>query len=160
MENNENPQHRKFRRLLFLAWATVPMTKAGYLFIGLLAVKKYSDEYLPLNFLFLGLGFLCCMASYLFYKKIFSNPKMYENKVVVWFASNTMQNGVPSVGMLRFTLLLIGLGMAETAATFGLVGFLMTSNLQFFLIMLAMSLLTWAAESPRNRETSTREKYK
>ena len=148
------------KKLIYLVWGATALTKAIYVAMVLIAKSPPANPSLPSHILavFGGLGVISAIAGWLFSRQIYTNPKFYTSKFAlpIYVAGKRMPDGNWDTRL--FTYSLIGLGMAETSAIFGLTGFMVTGNHEFFYAMIAICLTSWLLQFPRYREFETKVK--
>lgn len=143
------------KTLIHLVWGSTVVTKAIYLVIGL-SVEGPAAEGVapdPMILVVMGsIGVLSALAGALLSRQIYTNPKIYTSKLAprVYLAGMRVQNDTAEGRLFCYGLMC--LGMAETAAVFGLVGSLMTGNNAFLYAMIGVSLGSWLLQCPRYRE--------
>ena len=145
------------KTLIYLAWASTVVTKALYLLIGL-SVESPTAEgaQAPMILVVMGsIGVLGALAGALLSRQIYTNPKIYTSKLAppVYIAGMRVPNNTAEGRLFSYALMC--LGMAETAAVFGLVGSLMKGNHAFLYAMIGVSLGSWLLQCPRYREFET-----
>ena len=146
------------KTLIHLAWGSTVLTKAIYLVIAFYS-QTPTDQATspdPMILVVMGsIGVLGALAGALLSRQIYTNPKIYTSKLAppVYIAGMRVPNNTAEGRLFSYALMC--LGMAETAAVFGLVGSLMTGNHAFLYAMIGVSLGSWLLQHPRYREFET-----
>lgn len=148
------------KKLIYLLWGAPVLNKIGYAVIILFAESppEKPEHYLRFLAVFGVLGVMSAIAGWLFSRQIYTNQKFYTSKLplIIYAAGKPLPDDDWDKRLLIYSL--IGLGMAETCAIFGLVGSLITGNHTFFYAMTAISLMSWLLQFPRYREFETKVK--
>jgi hypothetical protein len=135
---------------LKLLWFIFPLTKLVYAYLAYSNRKEVNNSFQMISIMMLIIGFVICMISILL-SKIIYKKNFSENKIVKSFLGNS---GTDS-SMATFTLFAMLLGLAESAALFGLVQFLLTGNLIVGIILFALCFVAWAFNFPRGQNDRT-----
>ena len=135
------------KQLFKLIWFGFPLSKLVYAFIAYSSHKEINNSFQTLCLIFLLIGITCSCISIFLSKKIFKKS-FYENKIVVSFLSKQNTDKDSAV----FTLFTILLGLAESAALFGLVQYIMTGNLIVTGLLFAFCLIAWIFNFPSSQE--------
>ncbi len=136
------------KKLWKLIWFGVPFTKVVYAYLAYTSRKEIDNSFQILNLLILLIGILTCTISILISRKIYKKS-FYDNKIVKTMMG-TQKNADDSSTI--FYLYTIMLGLAESAALFGFVQYIITGNLIVGIILYAFSLLAWAFNYPSVKE--------
>lgn len=136
------------KKLWKLIWFGVPLTKVVYAYLAYTSRKEIDNSFQILNLLILLIGILTCTISILISRKIYKKS-FYDNKIVKTMMG-TQKNADDSSTI--FYLYTIMLGLAESAALFGFVQYIITGNLIVGIILYAFSLLAWAFNYPSVKE--------
>ena len=132
------------KKLWKLIWFGVPLTKVVYAFLAYSNRKEIDNSFQMVSLLILIIGLITCTLSILLSRKIYQKS-FYENKLVKsLIGSPRNMVGSDSIFVL-FTMLI---GLAETAAVFALVQFIITGNLLVGCILYVFSLIAWAFNYP------------
>lgn len=136
------------KKLWKLIWFGVPFTKVVYAYLAYTSRKEIDNSFQILNLLILLIGILTCTISILISRKIYKKS-FYDNKIVKTMMG-TQKNADDSSTI--FYLYTIMLGLAESAALFGFVQYIITGNLIVGIILYVFSLLAWAFNYPSEKE--------
>ena len=134
------------KKLWKLIWFGVPLTKVVYAFLAYSNRKEIDNSFQMLSLLVLIIGLAACTLSILLSKKIY-HKNFYENKLVKSLVGNQKNDDPAFIVFYLFTMLL---GLAESAAVFAFVQFIITGNLLVGCILLVFSLTAWAFNYPSN----------
>ena len=145
-------EERLVKKLIYLVWFAFPLTKIVYVFVGLKGISSFSNIFIPMNFVFIGLGICICLLSLLLSGKIHTSKEFYRSKLTKLISSGFQGQDKNSKETMFFYFFIMGLGLCEAASVFGLVRFLVSSNLIFFIIMISPAFITWIFHFPRMRE--------
>ncbi len=141
------------KKLWKLLWFGVPLTKVVYAFLAYSNRKEIDNSFQMVSLLILIIGLITCTLSILLSRKIYQKS-FYENKLVKsLIGSPRNMVGSDSIFVL-FTMLI---GLAETAAVFALVQFIITGNLLVSCILYIFSLIAWAFNYPSNIKETLNE---
>lgn len=132
------------KKLWKLLWFGVPLTKVVYAFIAYSNRKEIDNSFQMVSLLILIIGLITCTLSILLSRKIYQKS-FYENKLVKMLTGNLKYNNESFSVFYLFTMLL---GLAETAALFAFVQYILTGNLIVGCILLVFSLTAWAFNYP------------
>ena len=132
------------KKLLKLIWFGVPLTKVVYAFLAYSNRKEIDNSFQMLSLLILVIGLVACALSILLSRKIYQKS-FYENKLVKSLVGNQKNDDPAFIVFYLFTMLL---GLAESAAVFAFVQFIITGNLLVSCILYAFSLTSWAFNYP------------
>ena len=132
------------KKLWKLLWFGVPLTKVVYAFLAYSNRKEINNSFQMVSLLFLIIGLITCTLSILLSRKIYQK-NFYENKLVKMLTGNLKYNNESFSVFYLFTMLL---GLAETAALFAIVQYILTGNLIVGCILYACSLTAWAFNYP------------
>lgn len=133
--------NKKFWKLI---WFGVPLTKIVYAYIAYTNQKTIDNSFQLVSLLILFIGLLTCTISILLSKKIYKKS-FYENKIVKALMGSQKNTNDTSAIFFLYTMLL---GLAESAAVFGFVQFIITGNLIVGIILYAFCLIAWAFNYP------------
>ena len=136
------------KKMMKLIWFGVPLTKIIYAFLAYSNHKEIDNSFQMLSLLILIIGLIACILSIVLSKKIYQK-NFYENKFVKSLAGNYRNSGNKNTIFVLFTMLL---GLAETAALFAFVQFIITGNLIVGAILYAFSLTAWICNYPSDIE--------
>ena len=132
------------KKLWKLLWFGVPLTKVVYAFLAYSNRKEIDNSFQMVSLLILIIGLITCTLSILLSRKIYQK-NFYENKLVKMLTGNLKYNNESFSVFYLFTMLL---GLAETAALFAFVQYILTGNLIVGCILYAFSLTAWAFNYP------------
>ncbi len=132
------------KKLWKLLWFGVPLTKVVYAFLAYSNRKEIDNSFQMVSLLILIIGLINCTLSILLSRKIYQKS-FYENKLVKMLTGNLKYNNESFSVFYLFTMLL---GLAETAALFAFVQYILTGNLIVGCILYAFSLTAWAFNYP------------
>ena len=132
------------KKLWKLLWFGVPLTKVVYAFLAYSNRKEIDNSFQMVSLLILIIGLAACTLSILLSRKIYQK-KFYENKLVKSLVGNQKNDDPAFIVFYLFTMLL---GLAESAAVFGFVQFIITGNLLVGCILYVFSLTAWAFNYP------------
>ncbi len=132
------------KKLWKLLWFCVPLTKVLYAFLAYSNRKEIDNSFQMVSLLILIIGLITCTLSILLSRKIYQK-NFYENKLVKMLTGNLKYNNESFSVFYLFTMLL---GLAETAALFAFVQYILTGNLIVGCILYAFSLTAWAFNYP------------
>ncbi len=132
------------KKLWKLLWFGVPLTKMVYAFLAYSNRKEIDNSFQMVSLLILIIGLITCTLSILLSRKIYQK-NFYENKLVKMLTGNLKYNNESFSVFYLFTMLL---GLAETAALFAFVQYILTGNLIVGCILYAFSLTAWAFNYP------------
>lgn len=142
--------NKKFWKLI---WFGVPLTKVVYAYLAYSTQKEIDNSFQMLSLIILLIGITTCTISILLSRKIYKKT-FYDNKIVKVFMGSQKKSDDSSAIFYLFTMLL---GLAETAAVFAFVQFIITGNLIVGIILYAFSLLAWAFNYPSVKEEDEEE---
>ena len=132
------------KKLWKLIWFGAPLTKVVYAFLAYSNRKEIDNSFQMVSLLVLIIGLAACALSILLSRKIYQK-NFYENKLVKsLIGSPRNMVGSDSIFVL-FTMLI---GLAETAALFAFVQYILTGNLIVGCILYVFSLTAWAFNYP------------
>ena len=114
------------------------MTKAVYAYLAYSNPIKVNNSFSPVSLLMLLFGFITCTVSILLSKKIYKKS-FYENKIVKTFLSKPNSDEKKTI----FNLFAMMLGLAENAALFGFIQYIITGNLIVGIILFAFCFIAW-----------------
>ena len=132
------------KKLWKLLWFGVPLTKVVYAFIAYSNRKEIDNSFQMVSLLILIIGLITCTLSILLSRKIYQKS-FYENKLVKMLTGNLKYNNESFSVFYLFTMLL---GLAESAALFAFVQYILTGNLIVGCILYVFSLTAWAFNYP------------
>ena len=132
------------KKLWKLLWFSVPLTKVVYAFIAYSNRKEIDNSFQMVSLLILIIGLITCTLSILLSRKIYQKS-FYENKLVKMLTGNLKYNDESFSVFYLFTMLL---GLAESAALFAFVQYILTGNLIVGCILYVFSLTAWAFNYP------------
>ena len=132
------------KKLWKLLWFGVPLTKVVYAFLAYSNRKEIDNSFQMVSLLILIIGLITCTLSILLSRKIYQK-NFYENKLVKMLTGNLKYNNESFSVFYLFTMLL---GLAETAALFAFVQYILTGNLIVGCILYVFSLTAWAFNYP------------
>ena len=136
------------KKMWKLIWFGVPLTKVVYAYIAYTSRKEIDNSFQMLSLIILFIGLICSIISILLSRIIFKKS-FYENKIVkTLMGSQRNSNDISAI----FYLFTMSLGLAESAALFGFVQYIITGNLIVGIILYALSLLAWAFNYPYDKE--------
>jgi hypothetical protein len=135
------------KKMWKLIWFGVPLTKIVYAYIAYTNRKEIDNSFQLLNVLILFIGLITCTISILLSKKIY-HKDFYENKLVKALAASQRSPKLDEVFYFYWMLL----GLAESAAVFGFVQFILTGNLVVGCILYAFTFIAWAFNYPSEKE--------
>lgn len=135
------------KKLWKLFWWCVPLTKVVYAYLAYTNRKEIDNSFQLLNVLILFIGLITCTISILLSKKIY-HKDFYENKLVKALAASQRSPKLDEVFYFYWMLL----GLAESAAVFGFVQFIITGNLIVGCILYAFTFIAWAFNYPSDME--------
>ncbi|MCR5188531.1 MAG: hypothetical protein K6C97_06310 [Treponema sp.] len=136
------------KKLWKLIWFGVPLTKVVYAYLAYTSRKEIDNSFQILSLLILLIGILTCTISILISRKIYKKS-FYDNKIVKALMGSQIKSDDASTIFYLFTMLL---SLAEAAAVFGFVQYIITGNLIVGIILYAFSLLAWAFNYPSVKE--------
>lgn len=134
------------KKMFKLIWFGFPLTKIVYAFLAYSNRKEINNSFEVLSLLMMLLGLITCTVSIILSKKIYQK-NFFENKVVKALAGNKADNTFTIYYL--FSMLL---GLAETAALFGFVQYLLTGNLIVGCILYVFCFIAWAFNYPSDRD--------
>lgn len=132
-----------------LEWAVSIMSKLLYAYIAYNHYQsnpQLSNEFTPQLYIFLFIGVTSVLIGVLISMSAFKTDRKITKIISQIFIRNPKEDDNKYLQM--FT---IGLGFLETAALFGLVGFLSLLNLVFIIIMFVLSLTGWVFSYPKDK---------
>ena len=136
------------KKLWKLIWFGVPLTKVVYAYLAYTTQKEIDNSFQMLSLIILFIGLICGIISILL-SRIIYKKSFYENKIVkALMGSQRNSNDISAI----FYLFTMSLGLAESAALFGFVQYIITGNLIVGIILYAFSLLAWAFNYPSVKE--------
>ena len=144
--------------LFKIIWFAFPLTKLVYAYLAYTQNKGINNSFELINILLIAMGVLTSLISILLSRKIYQKS-FYENKIVsalfgkTAFFGNTMFSKDSSSETIVFSLFSMLLGLAECAALFGFVQFLLTGNLIAGIILFALCFVAWLFNYPRITES-------
>ena len=127
-----------------LIWFAFPVTKAVYAYLAYSNPIKVNNSFSPVSLLMLLFGFITCTVSILLSKKIYKKS-FYENKIVKTFLSKPNSDEKKTI----FNLFAMMLGLAENAALFGFIQYIITGNLIVGIILFAFCFIAWLFNYPK-----------
>ena len=136
------------KKLWKLIWFGVPLTKVVYAYLAYTSRKEIDNSFQMLSLIILLIGITTCTISILLSRKIYKKS-FYDNKIVKALMGSQKNSDDSSAIFYLFAMLL---GLAETAAVFGFVQYIITGNLIVGIILYAFSLLAWAFNYPSEKE--------
>ena len=125
--------------LKFLIWCVVPLTKAIYWYIGLTS-EGPTEVSAPT--LALALGALGSLAAF---GGVFVTRSAEEGAAWVAKLFGTAEG--------KYAAWVVGLGLIETPALFGMVGYLQSGNEVLFAALTLLSLLGWLMAKSQRRKS-------
>ena len=131
-----------------LIWFGVPLTKVIYAFLAYSTRKDIDNSFQLVSLLVLLIGLITCTVSILLSKKIYQK-NFYDNKIVKAFMGSYKTSDKDSAIFYLYSMLL---GLAETAAVFGFVQYIITGNLIVGCILYAFTLIAWAFNYPSEKK--------
>lgn len=136
------------KNLYKLIWFGFPLTKLVYAYLAYTQNKEINNSLELINLLFMLIGITTCLISIIFSKKIFQK-NFYESKIIKAFMGNKNADDIYS----KFPLYTMMLGLAESAALFGFVQFIITGNLITGAMLFALCFIAWLFNYPSNIES-------
>lgn len=136
------------KNLFKLVWFVFPLTKLVYVFLAYSQHKEINNAFELTSILLMGIGIIACAVSIFLSKKIYKKSFL-ENKTVSMLAGSRASDNESKTFAL-FTMLL---GLAESAAVFGFVQYIITGNLIAGLILLVFCLVAWLFNYPSSQES-------
>ena len=127
-----------------LIWFAFPLTKVVYAYLAYSNSVKVNNSFSPVSLLLLLIGFITCTVSILLSKKIYKKT-FYENKIVKTFFCKPNSDEKTTI----FGLFAVLLGLAEDAALFGFVQYIITGNLIVGIILFAFCFIAWLFNYPK-----------
>jgi len=140
------------KQLFKLIWFGFPLSKLIYAYIAYSNHKEINNSFQMLSLAFLLIGITTSCLSMLLSKKIYKKS-FYENKIVTSFLSRQAATNEDTSMSAIFSLYTMLLGLAESAALFGLVQYIMTGNLIVAGILFAFCFIAWILNYPSYQET-------
>ncbi|MBR3813572.1 MAG: hypothetical protein IKK38_06820 [Spirochaetaceae bacterium] len=139
-----------------LIWCAFPLTKIIYAYTAYTFHLETNNSFEVTSLLLMLFGIICCSLSILLSKKIHEKD-FYESKIVrAFFGSRTTNNNANGI-TANFSLFVMLLGLAETAALFGFVQYIITGNLIVGIILFALCFIAWLFNYPNNQENQEEE---
>ena len=135
------------KKMWKLIWFGAPFTKVIYAYLAYANQKDIDNSFQMLSLLILLIGLISCSICILLSKKIYQKS-FYESKLVknlVGTQKNAKSDPV-------FYLYIMLLGLAESAALFGFVQYLLTGNLIVGFILYGFCFIAWAFNYPADFE--------
>lgn len=140
------------KNLFKLIWFGFPLSKLVYAYIAYSSHKEINNSFQMLSLLLLLIGIASSCISMFLSKKIYKKS-FYENKIVSSFLGKPTPDNEDSLMSTAFTLFTMLLGLAESAALFGLIQYIMTGNLIVAGLLFAFCFIAWIFNFPSNQET-------
>ena len=112
------------KSLFKLVWFVFPLTKLVYAYLAYSQHKEINNAFELTSILLMGIGIIACAVSIFLSKKIYKKSFL-ENKAVSMFVGSRASDNESKTFVL-FSMLL---GLAESAAVFGFVQYIITGNL-------------------------------
>ena len=135
-----------------LIWFGFPVTKLVYAYLAYSNQKEINNSFQMLSLAFLLIGLTTSCVSMLLSKKIYKKS-FYENKIVTSFLSRQATSNEDASMSALFSLFAMLLGLAESAALFGFVQYIMTGNLIVAGILFAFCFIAWIFNYPSNQDS-------
>ena len=136
------------KKLWKLIWFGIPLTKIVYAYIAYTNHKPIDNSFQLVSLLILFIGLITCIVSILLSKKIYKKS-FYENKFIKSLIGSQKNADESFTIFYLFTMLI---GLAESAALFGFVQYIITGNLIVGIILFVFSLIAWAFNYPSQKE--------
>ena len=136
------------KNLFKLVWFVFPLTKLVYVFLAYSQHKEINNAFELTSILLMGIGIIACAVSIFLSKKIYKKSFLVNKTVSMFVGSRASDNESKTFAL--FTMLL---GLAESAALFGFVQYLLTGNLIAGLILLVFCLVAWLFNYPSSQES-------
>ena len=134
-----------------IIWFAFPLTKLVYAYLAYTQNKVINNSFELTSILLVAIGAIACLISIIFSRKIYQK-RFYENKIVSAFFGKTVSSKDFPNETVVFNLFAMLLGLAETAALFGFVQFLLTGNLVAGIILFALCFVAWLFNYPTINE--------
>ncbi len=138
--------------LFKLIWFGFPVTKIVYAYLAYSNQKEINNSFQMLSLVFLLIGLTTSCISMLLSKKIYKKS-FYENKIVSSFLSRQAASNEDTALSAIFSLFAMLLGLAESAALFGFVQYIMTGNLIVTGILFAFCFIAWIFNYPSKQDS-------
>jgi len=132
-------------------WYVFPLTKLVYAYVAYSSGEIVNNTFEIISLLLLFIGTIDCLLSIYLSKKIFKKG-FFENKIFSILFGNHSSNNEPNSLIVQFNLFTVVLGLAETAALFGLVQYLITGNLIVISILFGLCIIAWLFNYPNSQE--------
>ena len=141
----------KTKAIIFfkLVWTASILTKFIYAYIAYdeyKTVPHLSSEFYPQLIICLLMGIIAVLIGIYFSISAIKIDSKISKIVTKIFIKSQIENNNNF-----FQVFTISLGLIETSALFGLVGFLLSYNLVFLIIMFGLSLAGWLFSYPKNQ---------
>lgn len=137
--------------LCYAIWFGFPLTLALFIYIGLTQnTIPTTARIVPLHMIFFTIGLASTGFSIFLTSKLYTAVDIYRHPLLVrMFAKNNYRQIGDANFTIYFQLYTITLACAETCSVFGLVSLLITGNISFFFIMIALALIGWIPAYPK-----------
>jgi len=137
--------------LCYAIWFGFPLTLAVFSYVGLTQnTIPTTSRILPLHMVFFTIVLASTGFSIFLSSKLYTSVDVYRHPLLVkLFAKNNNRQIGDANFTIYFQLYTIALACAETCSLFGLVSLLITGNISFFFIMIALSLIGWIPAYPK-----------
>ena len=142
--------------LFKLIWFCFPLTKVVYAYIAYSNQKEINTSFEIVNLLLMIMGIVACIISIFLSKRIYKKS-FYENKIVTSLLGINVPTNESGNMMRNFTLFVMLLGFAESAALFGFVQYVITGNIIVGIILFASCFIAWLFNYPKNQENQKEE---
>lgn len=140
------------KNVLKFVWFVFPLTKLVYAFLAYSQHKEINNAFELTSILLMGIGIIACTVSIFLSKKIYKKSFL-ENKAVSMFVGNRASDNESKTFVL-FSMLL---GLAESAAVFGFVQYIITGNLIAGIVLYVFCFVAWLFNYPSAAESEEDE---
>lgn len=138
------------KKIILLIWGASAFTKGIYAYIGLRNNLENSSEVTSeIAGLFI-FGLTTTVVGAILSFIIHRDKNMYKNKWLIgMYRRQSVRTGWKIEDIMYFNLLTVSIGLTETTALIGLVGYVVYHNIQYFATTLVISLIGWVLTFPR-----------
>ncbi len=140
------------KNLFKLVWFVFPLTKLVYAYLAYSQHKEINNAFELTSILLMGIGIIACAVSIFLSKKIYKKSFL-ENKTVSMFVGSRASDNESKT----FALFSMLLGLAESAALFGFVQYLLTGNLIAGIVLYVFCFVAWLFNNPSAAESEEDE---
>lgn len=133
----------KLRTILVMIWVGFILTKIVYFLIVINMNLVFTKSIIDSNLILIGLGVLCVILSLLLTIKTYTKKGLIHNKFSDLIFKDKWEDREKGYNTRLFNMYVLTLSFGETAAMYGLVGYITNPNIVIFIVLIILSIIPW-----------------